>query len=197
MSENDIDMYNYDNFDNDFDYYIPIENENVKNDSPKEKEIISSKIFRLILEKTKKQPKSKTTKLKKKEKESDKSISSIEENNTNFTKKKKFNKEKFDKEINNINVNNNIELLTEEEKITKNIEESNKPNFENFSEDKLKEEMRKYGLKLSSNKNMVKQLSQVWDFLNLSILLFFNFNLEILPDNLKKNLYKFVNEGEE
>ena len=43
-----------------------------------------------------------------------------------------------------------------------------KPNFENYSEDKLKEEMRKYGLKLSANKNMIKQLSEVWDFLNMS-----------------------------
>jgi hypothetical protein len=65
--------------------------------------------------------------------------------------------------------------MTEEEKILKNIDACCKPNFGNYSEDKLKEEMRKYGLKLATNKNMIKQLDEVWDFLNLSnIFIFFN-----------------------
>jgi hypothetical protein len=43
------------------------------------------------------------------------------------------------------------------------------PDYNSFSEDKLKEEMKKYGLKAGSVKFMVKTLGQIWEFLNMSI----------------------------
>jgi hypothetical protein len=43
------------------------------------------------------------------------------------------------------------------------------PNYEDYSEDKLKEEIKQYGLKIGSNKSMARQLKEIWEFMNLSI----------------------------
>lgn len=48
------------------------------------------------------------------------------------------------------------------------------PDYDTFSEERLKEEIKKYGLKPGSNKFMKKQLKEIWDFLNLSNILFIN-----------------------
>lgn len=46
------------------------------------------------------------------------------------------------------------------------------PNYETFGADSLKEEMKKYGLKPASNKFMAKQLNEIWQFINMSNILF-------------------------
>jgi len=42
------------------------------------------------------------------------------------------------------------------------------PDYNSFSEEKLKEEMKKYGLKAASVKFMVKTLNQIWEFMHIS-----------------------------
>lgn len=68
------------------------------------------------------------------------------------------------------------------------------PDYASFSDEKLKDEMKKYGLKPGSNKFMVKQLKLIWSFINTSKYISNNY-LEKLPDNLKSELSEFLNKN--
>jgi len=46
------------------------------------------------------------------------------------------------------------------------IQDKNKPDYENLSDGDLKAELKKYGLKPGSKKYMVKQLEDMWKYLN-------------------------------
>jgi hypothetical protein len=74
--------------------------------------------------------------------------------------KSKLDKNHFNKETNNISTNQ-FKQPMESETLC--------PNYDDCSEDKLKEEIKQYGLKTGSNKNMVRQLKDIWAFMNLSI----------------------------
>jgi len=81
-------------------------------------------------------------------------------------------KEHFSQQINNIctSSSRNPLFLEFENKIgIENTCSLECPLYDTFSEDNLKEEMKKYGMKPGSYKFMVRQLKEVWQFLNMSI----------------------------
>jgi hypothetical protein len=84
-----------------------------------------------------------------------------------------FSKEFFSQQINSFNSLNSIKKA-KEEKFKDILPECSEgslscPHFDCYPEEKLKEEMRKYGMKPGSHKTMVKQLIEIWTFINLSI----------------------------
>lgn len=97
--------------------------------------------------------------------------------NKNILKNKQFStKNKVSKEISKNKSNKksysnaNIDSLNDDNNLPKqNLETMDKPDFMNWPEDKLKQEMKNYGIRPTSVKQMIKQLNEIWDFLNLSI----------------------------
>lgn len=92
--------------------------------------------------------------------------------------KKLITKEFFSQQLNSIcnipSSSKNTEVLGLENKLGIQMENPNNfecPNYDLFSEENLKEEMKKYGMKPGSFKFMVRQLKDVWNFINLSKLL--------------------------
>jgi hypothetical protein len=63
---------------------------------------------------------------------------------------------------------NNINESSFKQPAENNLSSGLCPNYDDYSEDKLKEEIKQYGLKIGSNKNMIRQLKEIWSFLNLS-----------------------------
>jgi hypothetical protein len=87
--------------------------------------------------------------------------------------KKVITKEFFSQQINSLgNIHNqsvkNADLVNLENKFGMTSENLECPNYESQSEENLREEMKKYGMKPGSSKFMVKQLKEIWNFLNLS-----------------------------
>lgn len=124
------------------------------------------------------EPKILKDKNKKKEKKKDKKHI-IPTKKEFMTKNRPISREEFKQDINNINKvknnksNNNKYTSQDSEALDSSLENKavdyiRKPDFNNFSEDKIKEMIKEYGLRPSSNKNMIKLLCEIWDFVNLS-----------------------------
>lgn len=67
----------------------------------------------------------------------------------------------------------NPDLVSIENKFGMNSQNLECPFYETFSEESLREEMKKYGMKPASTKFMVKHLKEIWSFINLSKKSFF------------------------
>ncbi len=94
-------------------------------------------------------------------------------NDENILNKKDFSPK------NRIKANNEFDKSTTELKsihnrdlILEGKDQVNKPDFNNWSEDRLKEEIKNYGIRPTSIKNIIKQLNEIWEFFNLSNNLF-------------------------
>lgn len=86
-----------------------------------------------------------------------------------FSTKNKINRELLKNELNKVNrIKDNFEPINENEILINKLEASTKPDFSNWSEDRIKEEIKGYGIRPTSIKNMIKQLNEIWEFLNLS-----------------------------
>jgi hypothetical protein len=77
-------------------------------------------------------------------------------------------------EKNNINSNKNVFFTKPKISVNKSEDESNNclnlvvPDYSMFSDENLKQEIKKYGMKPCSKKQMVKLLKEIWEFLNMS-----------------------------
>lgn len=86
-----------------------------------------------------------------------------------FSTKNKINREFPKCDLNIVNKDkDHIGSIKKNELFLKKFEAVAKPDFSNWSEDRLKEEIKSYGIRPTSIKNMIKQLSEIWEFLNLS-----------------------------
>ena len=81
-----------------------------------------------------------------------KQIKNLHKNENNKNHKNFYDVKSFDK--NEILINQDVAII--------------KPDYANWSEDRLKEEMKCYGIRPTSIKNMIKHLCEIWDFFNLS-----------------------------
>jgi hypothetical protein len=92
--------------------------------------------------------------------------------NIDKSNKKVITKEFFSQQVNsigNIHITSQMTQITEIENKFGIVEGGYEcPDYDSYSEEKLKEEMKKYGMKPGSNKFMIKQLKQIWEFLNMS-----------------------------
>jgi hypothetical protein len=107
------------------------------------------------------------------------SINGIDNNFKNINQvphtatKKVITKEFFSqqlKSLGNLNTQSvkNADLVSLENKFGMTSQNLECPYYESYSEENLREEMKKYGMKPASTKFMVKQLKEIWNFLNLS-----------------------------
>jgi hypothetical protein len=82
-------------------------------------------------------------------------------------------KEYFSQQVNSLgNIQSqpfkNPDLIDLENKLGVDENSIGCPDYDSFSEERLKDEMKKYGLKPASNKFMIKHLKEIWNFVNLS-----------------------------
>ena len=94
--------------------------------------------------------------------------------NFNSSNKKVITKEFFSQQINSINnlqKSNSMkhsQLLDLDNKFGISSSQLECPDYDCYTEEFLKEEMKKYGMKPGGNKFMIKQLKEIWAFMNMS-----------------------------